>query len=168
MQNISSAWLYPLIVVAGALQALGPPMNGALRGCANEPMAGQAWCHSCLSLPCWACCCFASRARCRRRTGLAGCRGGPRWAGSSGAFAVIARVAVREQSRGGRFRGVSRLRRISSCRWPSTISVCSGWRSMPSTYGVVLGGLLMVAGIARGRDVLRWPTRPSSHGRLMP
>ena len=31
MQTISSAWLYPLILVAGALQACGPLMNGALR-----------------------------------------------------------------------------------------------------------------------------------------
>ena len=37
MQNISSAWLYPLILIAGALQAWGPPMNGALRGALNNP-----------------------------------------------------------------------------------------------------------------------------------
>src|ERR1700730_1984502 len=28
---ISAIWLYPIIVVAGLLQALGPPMNGQLR-----------------------------------------------------------------------------------------------------------------------------------------
>jgi transporter family-2 protein len=37
MQNISSAWLYPLILVAGALQAWGPPMNGALRKSLENP-----------------------------------------------------------------------------------------------------------------------------------
>lgn len=37
MQNISAAWLYPLILVAGALQAWGPPMNGALRGALENP-----------------------------------------------------------------------------------------------------------------------------------
>jgi transporter family-2 protein len=37
MQNISSAWLYPLILIAGALQAWGPPMNGALRGALDNP-----------------------------------------------------------------------------------------------------------------------------------
>jgi transporter family-2 protein len=31
MQNLSAAWLYPVILAAGALQAWGPPMNGALR-----------------------------------------------------------------------------------------------------------------------------------------
>lgn len=30
MQSISTAWLYPLILIAGALQACGPPMNGVL------------------------------------------------------------------------------------------------------------------------------------------
>lgn len=37
MQNISAAWLYPLILVAGALQAWGPPMNGALRQALENP-----------------------------------------------------------------------------------------------------------------------------------
>jgi uncharacterized membrane protein YdcZ (DUF606 family) len=31
MENISAAWLYPVIVIAGALQAWGPPMNNALK-----------------------------------------------------------------------------------------------------------------------------------------
>ena len=29
--SVSAAWLYPIILVAGLLQAMGPPMNGALR-----------------------------------------------------------------------------------------------------------------------------------------
>ena len=37
MQNISSVWLYPLILLAGALQAWGPPMNGALRRSLENP-----------------------------------------------------------------------------------------------------------------------------------
>ncbi len=37
MQTISPAWLYPLILVAGALQAWGPPMNGALRKSLENP-----------------------------------------------------------------------------------------------------------------------------------
>jgi bacterial/archaeal transporter family-2 protein len=37
MQEISAAWLYPVILVCGALQAWGPPMNGALRGALTNP-----------------------------------------------------------------------------------------------------------------------------------
>ncbi len=37
MQNVSAAWLYPLILIAGALQAWGPPMNGALRKSLENP-----------------------------------------------------------------------------------------------------------------------------------
>jgi len=37
MQNISAAWLYPIILIAGALQAWGPPMNGALREALSNP-----------------------------------------------------------------------------------------------------------------------------------
>ena len=37
MQSLSVAWLYPLILVAGALQAWGPPMNGALRQAPENP-----------------------------------------------------------------------------------------------------------------------------------
>lgn len=31
MQQLSSTWLYPIIIIAGVLQAWGPPMNGALQ-----------------------------------------------------------------------------------------------------------------------------------------
>src|SRR5580704_8767080 len=37
MQNISAAWIYPIIVVGGLLQAWGPPMNGALRNALTNP-----------------------------------------------------------------------------------------------------------------------------------
>jgi transporter family-2 protein len=37
MENISASWLYPVILVAGALQAWGPPMNGVLRKSLANP-----------------------------------------------------------------------------------------------------------------------------------
>jgi transporter family-2 protein len=37
MQNINSFWLFPLIILAGILQALGPPMNGALKNALVNP-----------------------------------------------------------------------------------------------------------------------------------
>lgn len=37
MQNINATWLYPIMLIAGALQAWGPPMNGALRRALQNP-----------------------------------------------------------------------------------------------------------------------------------
>ena len=37
MDGISAAWLYPIILIAGALQAWGPPMNNALRKALINP-----------------------------------------------------------------------------------------------------------------------------------
>ena len=37
MDNIRAAWLYPLILAAGALQAWGPPMNSALKKALINP-----------------------------------------------------------------------------------------------------------------------------------
>jgi transporter family-2 protein len=37
MQSLNAAWLYPIILIAGALQAWGPPMNGALRQALSNP-----------------------------------------------------------------------------------------------------------------------------------
>lgn len=41
MENISAAWLYPIIVIAGALQAWGPPMNNALKKALVNPWLGS-------------------------------------------------------------------------------------------------------------------------------
>ena len=37
MQNLSAGWLFPIILICGALQAWGPPMNGALRNALVNP-----------------------------------------------------------------------------------------------------------------------------------
>ena len=41
MNNLSAAWLYPLILVAGVLQAWGPPMNNALKIALVNPWLGS-------------------------------------------------------------------------------------------------------------------------------
>jgi hypothetical protein len=37
MEDISAVWLYPIILVVGALQGWGPPMNEALRNALTNP-----------------------------------------------------------------------------------------------------------------------------------
>jgi transporter family-2 protein len=37
MESIRATWLYPLILIAGALQAWGPPMNSALKKALVNP-----------------------------------------------------------------------------------------------------------------------------------
>jgi len=41
MDNLSAAWLYPIIIVAGVLQAWGPPMNNALKKALVNPWLGS-------------------------------------------------------------------------------------------------------------------------------
>lgn len=41
MENLSAAWLYPLILLAGVLQAWGPPMNNALKKALVNPWLGS-------------------------------------------------------------------------------------------------------------------------------
>jgi bacterial/archaeal transporter family-2 protein len=37
MNSLNILWLYPIIIVGGVLQAMGPPMNGALRASLVNP-----------------------------------------------------------------------------------------------------------------------------------
>ncbi len=41
MENLSAAWLYPIIIIAGVLQAWGPPMNNALKKALINPWLGS-------------------------------------------------------------------------------------------------------------------------------
>jgi transporter family-2 protein len=41
VDNLSAAWLYPMIIIAGVLQAWGPPMNNALKKALVNPWLGS-------------------------------------------------------------------------------------------------------------------------------
>jgi transporter family-2 protein len=41
MDNLSATWLYPMIIIAGVLQAWGPPMNNALKKALVNPWLGS-------------------------------------------------------------------------------------------------------------------------------
>src|ERR1700735_5018799 len=105
MQNLSAAWLYPVILAAGALQAWGPPMNGALRNALTTP-----WLASFVSfLPIIALLACLVLCQPRPLPTLAGVSAMPWWAplgGLVGAFAVVAGLSFGNKVGAGSYGGL--------------------------------------------------------------
>jgi transporter family-2 protein len=106
MEGISAAWLYPIILVGGALQAWGPPMNSVLRNSLTN-----LWLASLISfLPVIAllgvlCFCLP-----RPLPTVEGISAMPWWAplgGVIGAFAVIAGLLFVDRVGAGAFAGLT-------------------------------------------------------------
>jgi bacterial/archaeal transporter family-2 protein len=145
MQAIGAAWLYPLILVAGALQAWGPPMNGALRNALTNP-----WLASLVSfLPIVAFLTCVLLCQPRPMPTAEGVAAMPWWAplgGLVGAFAVVAGLLFVNQVGAGAFAGLT----ITANILMSLIIDKYGWFGMdvhPLGGGRMLGAALMVAGI---------------------
>ena len=146
MQTLSSAWLYPIIIVAGALQAWGPPMNGVLRNALVNP-----WLASLVSfLPIvalLACLVLCLPQPLPTAQGVAKM---PWWAplgGIIGAFAVVSGLMFVYKVGAGAFAGLT----ITANFLMSLLIDKYGWFGMPvhDLNGArLLGGALMVAGIA--------------------
>jgi len=142
---MSLVWLYPLILVAGALQAWGPPMNGALRAALSNP-----WLASLISfLPIVALlfCLFVCLPRpLPTAEGLARM---PWWAplgGLAGAFAVIAGLMFVGRIGAGAFAGLT----ITANILMSLAIDHFGLFGMPPhalNVGRAIGGMLLVIGI---------------------
>lgn len=146
MQNLSAVWLYPVILIAGALQAWGPPMNGALRNALTNP-----WLASLVSfLPIIALLACLVLCQPRPLPTLAGLSAMPWWAplgGLVGAFAVIAGLLFVNTVGAGAFAGLT----ITANILMSLVIDKFGWFGMdvhPLTGWRMLGAALMVAGIA--------------------
>lgn len=106
MQSIGAVWLYPLILIAGALQAWGPPMNGALRKALENP-----WLASTISfLPIVAFLLVLWLCQPSPLPSAKGVAGMPWWAplsGLAGAFAVIMGLLFVEKVGAGPFAGLT-------------------------------------------------------------
>jgi transporter family-2 protein len=145
MQNISAGWLYPVILIAGALQAWGPPMNGALRKSLEN-----AWLASTVSfVPVVALLLVLFLCVPNPLPSPSGVAAMPWWAplgGLVGAFAVIAGLLFVDRIGAGPFAGLTITANILMSlavdhfglfgTAPHSLNV---WRS--------LGGALMTAGI---------------------
>jgi transporter family-2 protein len=145
MQNINATWLYPIILIAGALQAWGPPMNGALRRALENP-----WLASTISFfPIVALLVVVFLCLPSPLPSLDGVRNMPWWAplgGLVGAFAVVTGLLFVEKVGAGAFAGLT----ITANILMSLAIDHFGWFNMPAHQmnpWRALGAALMVGGI---------------------
>ena len=146
MQSISTAWLYPIILIAGVLQAWGPPMNGALRGALTNP-----WLASIVSfLPIIALLLVVWFCVPRPMPTAEGISNMPWWAplgGLIGSGAVIAGLLFVDKVGAGAFAGLTITANILMSLLIDTFGLF-GMQVHPLSLLRILGGGLMVAGIA--------------------
>jgi transporter family-2 protein len=145
MQDFGVAVLYPIILVAGALQAWGPPINGVLRNSLTNP-----WLASLISfLPVVALLAVLVMCLPRPVPTVEGISTMPWWAplgGLIGAFAVIAGLLFVDKVGAGTFAGLTITANIlmslaiDRFGWFGlTVHPLNGWR--------VLGAALLVGGV---------------------
>jgi bacterial/archaeal transporter family-2 protein len=145
MNGIGSTWLYPLILVAGALQAWGPPMNGALRGALTNP-----WLASIVSfLPILALLLVLFFCQPTPLPTARGVEAMPWWAplgGLIGAFAVIMGLLFVDRVGAGAFAGLTITANILMSLAIDHFGMF-GVTQHGMNLGRVVGGLLMTGGI---------------------
>lgn len=145
MENINTFWLYPIIIIAGCLQAYGPPMNGALHKAIANP-----WLASIISfipivavLSCVFFCLPKPLPTVQAISGM------PWWAplgGLIGAVAVIVGLMFVNKVGAGTLAGLT----ITANFLMSILIDNYGWFGVtvhPINWGRVVGSLLLIGGI---------------------
>jgi transporter family-2 protein len=146
MDRISAAWLYPIILIAGALQAWGPPMNNALRKALINP-----WLASVVSfLPIVAVLGIVFLCLPRPLPTTEAVNQMPWWAplgGLIGAFAVVAGLIFVGKVGAGAFAGLTITANILMSLVIDKFGMF-GMETHALSLGRIAGAALMVAGIA--------------------
>ena len=143
---MSSFWLYPLIFGAGALQAWGPPMNGALRGALTNP-----WLASLVSfLPIVALLLVVFACLPRPLPTIDGVSAMPWWAplgGLIGSFAVIAGLLFVDRVGAGAFAALTITANILMSLAIDHFGMLH-MQQHSMSLGRAVGAALLVAGVA--------------------
>jgi transporter family-2 protein len=142
---MNSTWLYPLILAAGALQAWGPPMNGALRQALLNP-----WLASLVSfVPIVVLLAVLFAVLPRPLPSMGQVTGMPWWAplgGIVGAFAVIAGLLFVDRVGAGPFAGMTITANILMSLAIDHFGLF-GMKQHAMNVWRAIGGGLMTAGI---------------------
>jgi transporter family-2 protein len=146
MDNISAAWLYPIILIAGALQAWGPPMNNALKKALVNP-----WLSSLVSfLPIVAALAVVWICLPKPMPSTDSLSRMPWWAplgGLIGAFAVVAGLLFVGKVGAGAFAGLTITANIMMSLVIDKFGLF-GMETHALSVGRMAGAVLMVGGIA--------------------
>jgi transporter family-2 protein len=145
VENLSAAWLYPIILIAGVLQAWGPPMNNALKKALVNP-----WLGSLVSfLPILAFLGIVWMCQLRPLPTAASLSQMPWWAplgGLVGAFAVVAGLLFVGKVGAGAYAGLTITANILMSLVIDKVGLF-GMNTHALSAGRMIGAALMIGGI---------------------